>query len=48
VGSNPGEVKPKTIKLVYAASSLSTQYGVRAKAGWLGIGIMCTSGAKCL
>jgi hypothetical protein len=40
----PGEVKPKTIKLVFVASPLSTQYyRDRAKTGWLGIRIMCWS-----
>ena len=34
-------VKPKTIKLVFVASPLSTQHsGVRANTGWLGIRIM--------
>jgi hypothetical protein len=48
-GSSPGRVKPKTIKLVFVASPLSTRYyGERAKTGWLGIGIMCPSGATCL
>ena len=41
--------KPKTTKLVFVASPLSTQhYGVKAKTGWLGIRIMCPSGATCL
>ena len=49
VGQSPGRVKPKTIKLVFVASPLCTQhYGVRAKTGWLGIRIMCPSGATCL
>ena len=35
-------VKPKTMKLVCVASSLSTRhYGDIAKTGWLGIRIMC-------
>jgi hypothetical protein len=39
-------VKPKTIKLIFAASPLSSpQSGVRAKTGWLGIRIVCPSGA---
>ena len=43
------EHKPKTIKLVFVASLLSTQhYGERAKTGWLGIRIMYQSGATCL
>ena len=48
-GFKPGRVKPKTIKLVFVASLLSTQHsGERAKTGWLGIRIMCQSGATCL
>ena len=44
----PGQVKPKTLKLVFAASPLSTQhYGKRAKTGWLRIRIICQSGATC-
>ena len=36
----------KTMKLVFVASPLSTQhYRERAKTGWLGIMIMCPSGA---
>ena len=36
-GFDPGRVKLNTIKLVFAASPLSTQHsGVRAKTGWLG------------
>jgi hypothetical protein len=42
----PDRLKPKTIKLVFVASPLSTQYeGEKAKTGWLGIRIMCPSGA---
>jgi hypothetical protein len=42
-------VKPKTIKLIFVVSPLSTQSkGERAKNGWLGIRIMCQSGATCL
>jgi hypothetical protein len=43
-------VKPKIIKLGFAASPLSSTqyYGIRAKIVWLGIRIMCPSGAKCL
>jgi len=49
VGSNPGPVEPSTIQLVFVASPLSIQHEeVRAKTGWLGIRIMCTSGATCL
>jgi len=36
VGSSPGQVKPKTLKLV------------RGETGWLRIGIMCPSEATCL
>ena len=35
-------VKPKTKKLVFVAS------GQKAKAGWLGIRIMCPTGVTCL
>jgi len=49
VGSSPGRVKLKTIKLVFVASLLSTQHqGERAKTGWLGIWIICQGGASCL
>ena len=49
VGSNPGRVKLKTIKLVYAAYPLSTQQQAeRTKTGWLGIRIMCPCEATCL
>ena len=42
----PDRLKPKTIKLVFVASPLSTQNeGEKAKTGWLGIRIMCPSGA---
>jgi hypothetical protein len=35
--------------LVFVASPLNIQHeGVRVKTGWLGIRIMCTSGATCL
>jgi hypothetical protein len=45
----PGRVKSKTITLVFVASPLSTQHeGERVKTGWLGIRIMCPSGATCL
>jgi hypothetical protein len=48
VGSSPGRVKPKTVKLVFASSPLSTQQlGERAKTGWLGIRIMYPSGVTC-
>ena len=42
-GFEPGWVKPKTIKLVFVAGTLSMQE--RAKTGWLEIKIMCLSGA---
>ena len=49
MGSSPDRVKPKTLKLVFVASPLSTQHeGERAKPGWLGIRIMCPSGATSL
>jgi len=49
VGSSGGRVKLKTRKLVFVASPLSTHnLGERAKTGWLGIRIMCPSGATCL
>jgi len=43
MGSSPGQVKSKIMKLVYADSQLSSpQYqGLRAKIGWLGIRLMC-------
>ena len=44
-GFEPDRVKPKTIKLVFVASFLSTHHlGERARTGWLGIMmIMCPS-----
>ena len=49
VGSNTGKVKPMTIKLFFADSSLSMHHeGVAAVTGWLGIRIMYQSGATCL
>ena len=48
-GFEPDWIKQKTITLVFVASLLSTQhYGQRAKTGWLGIRIICQSGAPCL
>ena len=48
-GFEPGRVKPRTIKLVFVASSLRTQhYGERAKIGWLRIKIMCPNGVTFL
>ena len=48
-GLHPGWVKPKTLKLVFTASPLNTQYsGVRAKTDRLGVSIMCPSGVTCL
>ena len=45
----PRSGKPKTMKLVFVASPLSTQHkGERAKTGWLGIRKMCLNGATCL
>jgi hypothetical protein len=49
VGSIHDRVKPKTMKLVFVASPLSTQHsGEREKTGWLRIMITCPSGATCL
>ena len=49
VSLRPDLVKPKTIKLVFVTSPLSTQhYGERATTGWTAIRIMCPSGATCL
>jgi hypothetical protein len=46
---SPDQVKPKTIKLIFVVSPLSKQHeGERAKTGWLGIRIICPSGATCL
>jgi hypothetical protein len=45
----PEGVKPKTIKLAFVASLLSTQHeGERAKTGWLIIRILCPSWAAYL
>jgi hypothetical protein len=45
-GFEPGQVKPKTVELVFVASPLSMQlYGVRAKTDGLGIRIMRPCGA---
>ena len=47
--SSPDQVKPKTMKLAFVASSLNTQHSAdRAKTGWLRIRIICESGAKYL
>jgi hypothetical protein len=47
-GFEPDRVKLKTKKKVFVASQISTQRkGERAKTGWLGIRIMCPSGATC-
>jgi len=49
VGSSIDRVKTMTIKLVFVASPLGTQHqGERAKTSWLGMRIMCPSGATCL
>ena len=49
VGSNAGQVKPKTIKLVCVASPLSTQHlREKAKTGGLGIRIIYPSWAAYL
>ena len=51
-GFEPPLGKLKTIKLVFiifVASPLSMEhYGERANTGWLGIRMMCSSGATCL
>ena len=48
-GSSHDRIKPNTIKRVFVASTISMQYsGERGKIGWLGIRIMCPSGATCL
>ena len=48
-GFEPGRVKPKTMKLVFVAFLQSTQHlGERTKTSWLGIRILCPSGASCL
>ena len=39
LGFEPGQVKPKTIKLVFVAAPLNMQE--RAKTGWFEIRIMC-------
>ena len=47
--SSPDRIKPNTMKLVFVASPISMQHsGERGKIGWLGIRIMCPSGATCL
>jgi len=49
VSSSPDRVKPKTMQLVFVASSLSKQHlRERANTGWLGIRIMWPSRATCL
>ena len=41
--------KPQTMKLVFVASPLNTQFqGKKAKTAWLGIRIMCTNGTTYL
>jgi len=45
-GLSSGRDKPKTIELVFVDSPLSMKHSAeRAKTGWLGIRIMCPSGA---
>ena len=49
MGSSNDWVNPKTIKLAFVASPISTQnLGERAKNGLLGIRIMWPSGETCL
>ena len=48
VGSSSSRVKPKTVKLVFAAPPLRTNHlGVEAKTGWIRIRIMCPSEVRC-
>ena len=48
-GFDPLRVKLKTLKLVFAASSLSTQHlGVRAKTGRTRVRIICLGKVACL
>ena len=48
-GFEPQSGQTKDYKLVFVVSPLNTQHkGARAKTGWLGIRIMCQSGATCL
>ena len=48
-GFEPRSGQPRTIKLVFVASSLSTQhYRERAKIGWFGIRIMYPNGVTFL
>ena len=49
IGSSPGRIKPKIIKLVFVAFPISTlHWGKRAKTGWFRSRIMCPNGATCL
>ena len=49
MGSSYGQVKPETIRIVFAASLLSIRnYRVRSKTDWLRNRIMCPSRATCL
>jgi len=49
MGSSYDQVKPETIRIVFAASLLSIRnYRVRSKTGWLRNRIMCPRGATCL
>ena len=45
MGSCPGRLKPKTLKLLFVASL--QHYGERAKTALLEIRLMCPSGATC-
>jgi hypothetical protein len=48
-GFEPRSGQTKDYKLVFVASPLSTHYyGERVKTGWLGIRLMCPSGATSL
>jgi hypothetical protein len=47
-GFEPRSGQTNSTKLEFVASPLSTQHKGGAKTGWLGIRIMCPSGAICL
>jgi hypothetical protein len=48
VDSSPDRVKLEIMKFVFVAFPPSIKERERAKTGWLGIRIMCPSGATCL
>ena len=46
---NHNQVKPNTMQLAFAASSLSPHHdGEKAMTSWPGIRIMCPTGALCI